>query len=111
MTAMTFDRTVPRPAPPRPALRFTPRGRTVLILVLLAVALVAFSLGRTSASATRDRVAPRETVVVQPGESLWQIARRVAPGADPRVYVARLVSVNDLGSAPVQPGQRLELPR
>lgn len=113
MTAMTFDRPIHRPAGPPAAApsRLTRRGRLVLVLVLAAVALVAFSLGRTSATASRDAVAPpRATVVVQPGETLWEIASRVAPGTDPRVTVGRIRELNGLRGAP-QAGQRLQLPR
>jgi hypothetical protein len=107
MTAMTYD------TRPRSALRLTRRGRTILLLTLVALVLVAFSLGRTSAgaSASRGGSAARPTTVVQPGETLWAIARRVAPGTDPRSTVARLTSLNDLGSRPIVAGQRLVLPR
>ena len=102
-----------RPGTARPtarALRLTRRGRAVVLLVLVSVALVAFSLGRVSTAAGSGAAAPpeRETVVVQPGETLWSIARRVAPGADPRVTVARLRDLNDL-DGPLQAGQRLTL--
>jgi hypothetical protein len=109
MTAMTFD----TPRAPRPSVRLTRRGRVLLLLTLLALVLVAFSLGRTSAGASAGSRAPvaRPITVVQPGETLWAIARRVAPGADPRATVARLTALNDLGSAPIVAGQRLVLPR
>jgi len=117
MTAMTFD-TPRRTAPSRPALRpagqpvrLTRRGRLALLLVLAVLVLVAFSLGRESASAGSGSArVTRPTTVVQPGETLWAIARRVAPSADPRATVARLAELNDLGSAPIVAGQRLTLP-
>ena len=117
MTAMTFD-TPLRSAPSRPGfgrrspgVRLTRRGRLALLLVLATLLLVAFSLGRTSADAGSSRLGPAPTTVVQPGETLWGIARRVAPGADPRATVARLTDLNDLGSRPIVAGQRLVLPR
>ena len=120
MTAMTFD-TPLRPGPQaasRPAtaassaraLRLTRRGRALLLLALVTLLLVAFSLGRTSADAGHDTPAARPTTVVQPGETLWSIAHRVAPGADPRATVARLTRLNDLGGRPIVAGQRLVLP-
>ena len=125
MTAMTFDTPLrPRPAtsarpsarpaaaPPPAKVRLTRRGRAVVLLVLATLLLVAFSLGRTSADAGSSGAAtPRPTTVVQPGETLWEIARRVAPEADPRATVARLRQMNDLGSTPIVAGQRLVLPR
>ncbi|HEU0132192.1 MAG TPA: LysM peptidoglycan-binding domain-containing protein [Mycobacteriales bacterium] len=93
------------------AVRLTRRGRVLVLLVLVTLVLAAFSLGRTSASAGATRRAPAPTTVVQPGETLWSIARRVAPEADPRATVARLTRLNDLGARPIVAGQRLVLPR
>jgi len=44
-------------------------------------------------------------VVVQPGDTLWTIARRLAPGADPRALVDRIAATN--GGAALFVGQRL----
>lgn len=104
MTAMTYD------TPPRPRVRLTRRGRLLLLLTLVALLLVAFSLGRTSADAGHAAPPVRATTVVQPGETLWAIAHRIAPGADPRVVVERLSRLNDLGERPIVAGQRLVLP-
>jgi len=117
MTAMTFDTPLrPSSRAARPAfrspVRLTRRGRALLVLLLVSVVLVAFSLGRTSADAgSVTPPMPTRTAVVQPGETLWSIARRVAPGADPRDTIARLTDLNGLGSAPIVAGQRLVLPR
>ena len=121
MTAMTFDQPLrPSSTPARVApaarriaspVRLTRRGRALLVLLLVSVVLVAFSLGRTSADAgSTTAPSPTRTTVVQPGETLWAIARRVAPAADPRQTVARLSELNGLGSAPIVAGQRLVLP-
>jgi hypothetical protein len=130
MTAMTFDtystsrgraasgagaaarpvRSAAAARPRRPVLRLTRRGRVLVLLVLATLVFVAFSLGRTSATAGHGARVARPTTVVQPGETLWTIARRVAPGADPRATVRRLSELNDLGSAPIVAGQRLVLP-
>ncbi|HEV2891914.1 MAG TPA: LysM peptidoglycan-binding domain-containing protein [Frankiaceae bacterium] len=94
--------------------RLTRRGRALLVLLLVGTVLVAFSLGRTSASAGSSSGSARppapRTAIVEPGETLWSIARRVAPSADPRLTVARLAELNGLGSAPIVAGQRLVLP-
>jgi LysM repeat protein len=50
------------------------------------------------------------THVVLPGETLWGIARQVAPGDDPRDTVARIVEFNSLPTTAVHAGQRLALP-
>ena len=55
---------------------------------------------------------PREVAahvyVVGPGDTLWSIAARVHPGADPRPLVQELTA--QLGGAQLQPGQALQLP-
>jgi hypothetical protein len=48
------------------------------------------------------------TYVVQPGDSMWTIASRVAPGADIGSYVDRLVAMH--GGAAITAGERLRLP-
>ena len=52
---------------------------------------------------------PTVVYVVQPGDTLWSIARRADPGADPRPLVDRLVEVNDLRGA-LHAGDQLRLP-
>ncbi|MGH2810847.1 MAG: LysM peptidoglycan-binding domain-containing protein, partial [Actinomycetota bacterium] len=48
--------------------------------------------------------------VVQPGETLWAIARAHGPaGSDPRRFVYHLEKMNDL-SGPLLAGQVLRLP-
>jgi LysM domain len=100
--------------PARRSLRLTRRGRVVVgLLVLLAVsAAVLLAVGRVR-SIGLDPVpvpasAPAEAVV-GPGETLWSVAERVAPGDDPRAVVDRLRALNDLPSGIVHPGQRLRL--
>lgn len=54
---------------------------------------------------------PVSTVTVQPGESVWQIATRVAPGADTRQVVQQIRELNDLGSgSALVPGVQLTVP-
>lgn len=48
--------------------------------------------------------------VVEPGETLWAIAREVSPESDTRAVVAWLSGLNRLASADVVPGQVLLLP-
>ena len=47
------------------------------------------------------------TVTVQPGDTLWSIATRLAPQRDPRAEVADLQQLNHLGGGPLVPGQVL----
>ncbi len=43
--------------------------------------------------------------VVQPGDTLWDIALAIAPGADPRAWVHELAEA--AGGAALEPGQRI----
>ncbi len=94
-----------------PRLRLTRRGRLVLLIVFLLAVLGAFSMGRASGSADAARLpTPSNSVVVGPGDTLWGIARRAVPQADPRAVVQRIKAVNGLSSADLSVGQRLRLP-
>lgn len=48
-----------------------------------------------------------EVVVVQPGDTLWGLARRLRPEGDVRPLVDRLADAH--GPGPLQPGERLEV--
>lgn len=96
-------------------LRLTRRGRVLLLLSLVAVLFGAFSLGRTATQAAptagAEQVVQAEETTVQPGESLWSVATRIAPDNDPREVVAQIRRLNNLTSSQLQPGQQLLLPR
>jgi len=93
--------------------RLTRRGRLVVLLTLVTLLLAAFSLGRVGTQASPRSGRPpallAQTTVHQ-GESLWAVARRVAPGQDPRAVVMRLQDLNHLDGANVYAGQLLLLP-
>lgn len=121
MTASTLPWASPPPAtsahrrpagPPRAAsparLRLTPRGRVVVVLVVLSTLLAAaFLLGRASHS---HAGAPTGSATVRSGDTLWSIAARVAPGRDTRRVVSDILRINRLPGASLQVGQRLSVP-
>ena len=96
----------------RRGVRVTARGRVVLVLALALLAYAAFSAGRATVAASSGASARPVVshVTVKPGESLWTIARRVAPGQDPRETLARIVALNGLDSPTVAAGRRLTVP-
>ena len=101
-----------RPAP-RSAVRLTRRGRVVLGIVLsVPFAAVLMVVGSWSADAeTQSSGAPATgVVVVEAGESLWEIASTVAPESDPRATITAIRDLNGLGSDAVVPGQALVVP-
>lgn len=101
-------------APTTAPVRLTRRGRLALVLMLAALLLTAFSLGSqaTQASdvAAQGAVSQLEQTTVQPGESLWSVAQRIAPANDPREVVAQIRRLNGLTSSELQVGQHLLLP-
>lgn len=95
----------------RSVVRLTRRGRIVLTLVMMVGLVVAgFTLGRGSSQAASHAPVARHTVTVEAGDTLWSLAARVAPHADPRDVVDEITSLNQLTSAVVQPGERLLVP-
>jgi Tfp pilus assembly protein FimV len=102
------DRHAPAP------LRLTERGRRVVAglsiavgLVIAAGTVVTIELGGADGGL---QLAGASTVVVQPGDTLWSIARSVAPDEDTRAVVDALVELNGLDSVDLLPGAELQLP-
>ena len=108
---------LPRPAASdaRP-LRLTRRGRrlartVVVVLALLAALVLSVASRQTPVQAGTGRaVTATTTVVVQPGQTLWTVARGLSADADLRETVARIQELNGLTSSTVRPGQNLIVP-
>ena len=100
---------------PAPRLRITARGRAVLLGIVatpLVILALVFGLNAGMAAATQEGGTDAFTyVTVEPGQSLWDIAADVAPASDPREFAAQIVSLNQLQSAVLQPGQQLAVPQ
>jgi len=69
--------------------------------------LLASALGALAACAPANAAVIH---TVQPGETLWGVAVRIAPHADPRLVVARIAEINRLPGAQVFAGQQLVVP-
>ncbi|MGH2750894.1 MAG: hypothetical protein ACRDK3_08500 [Actinomycetota bacterium] len=86
--------------------------RRLAALVAGLVVIVALVLGGgTGGTGVASKPGAPRAVVLQPGETLWDVATEFAPsGVDPRAYVDALEELNDLrGTAPA--GMQLTLPR
>ena len=110
----------PDPAPAGEALapvprtvRLTRRGRLVLAVIAAAVVAGLGVAGATAAQASGPAAAHGgdSRVFVQPGDTLWAIAQRTDPGADPQSVVAGILRANHLPTSAVTVGQRLWVPR
>ncbi|MGH3435879.1 MAG: LysM peptidoglycan-binding domain-containing protein [Sciscionella sp.] len=55
---------------------------------------------------------PAQTAVIRVGggETLWDVARRVAPQSDQRAVVQRIRELNGIVGSAIEPGQRLQVP-
>jgi len=91
------------------------------VLVLSAIAVCGTLLGAGSLAGAGQATEPPAPVVtaasppsparvhiVQPGDTLWSVARDLQPDGDVRPLVARLRALS--GGGPLVPGQRLRLP-
>ena len=100
---------------PSVSVRLTRRGRMVVICVAALVFLAGLWAGarhgaRATSGGGQGPVVMPESVVVGAHDTLWGIAVRARPGVDPRVTVQRMIDLNALPSAVVNPGQKVYLP-
>jgi LysM repeat protein len=83
-------------------------------VAVAAAALLTVVLSPLAASAIRPgepaRPPAQRTVVVQPGDTLWSIAQRVRPAADPRETVAAIQDANGIDAGSLQPGRSIVVP-
>jgi nucleoid-associated protein YgaU len=101
-----------RRRPARGGFRLTRRARLLATVLTLAAGVAIGSwLGPLIAGGDGDlRLAGVQSVVVQPGDTLWSIAADAAGTGDVRVVVDRIQELNGLHDTVLIPGQILELP-
>ena len=102
----------PQPTP-RTAVRLTRRGRLVLVLAFLAIA-VALMIplgGWATASFTGGTPEPVRVVEVGPGDTLYGIAADLAEPGEIRAMVHRIQELNSLPGGQIAEGQKLAVPR
>lgn len=113
----------PRTTRPSGRVRLTRRGRVVVgalltlavagiaALIWLAVAGQAEAAGPGGLGAGAGAGHSMLRVVVRPGETLWSIAMRTDPAADPRAVIQEIIDDNALRGPAIQAGQVLWVPR
>jgi len=90
--------------------RLTPRGRLVVAVIWLAMAVSAVLMVVVIPGGD-DAPAVTTKVMVEPGETLWLLAGYVQPGADRAETVATIMTLNGLESASeIRPGDILIVP-
>jgi Tfp pilus assembly protein FimV len=94
---------------PRSTVRLTRRGRLVVFLLGLAIALAAGFLLANGSTAT-ERPEPTTTIQVGPGETLWDIAQGVADKGHTAEMVDHIMQLNGLRGGALQAGQELRVP-
>ena len=107
-------RTAARPRPAsRAAVRLTRRGRLVLVLAFLglAVALTIPMSGWATATLSGGSPEPVRVIEVAPGETLYGIAGDLAEPGEIREMVHRIQELNSLPGAQISEGQKLAVPR
>lgn len=89
--------------------RKTRLRRTLLVLAGIGTALTVVLSG-PGGTAVASRPSAPGSVVIQPGDTLWGLAERYAPGGiDPRAYVDAVVELNSLEGV-LEAGARVRLP-
>jgi hypothetical protein len=94
--------------------RLTRRGKLVAQLLLIVAALltaVGIAAGTRAAADAPPPAGQPPSVVVEPGDTLWNIAERHAPDVDRRAVIAEIRRLNHLDGSGVEVGQMLILPR
>jgi nucleoid-associated protein YgaU len=101
-----------RPTATTAGFRLTRRARRLAVVLTLAVGVAIGSwLGPLIAGGDGDlRLAGVQSVVVQPGDTLWSIAADAAGAGDVRAAVDRIQELNGLQGTVLIPGQVIELP-
>lgn len=101
------------PALPVAACRrvFLRRRVAALLLGTLVVAGIVIGLSLLAAAASEPAVPDRTIVVeVAPGETLWELAERVAPASPTQQVVDRIKELNGIQGITIHPGQPLIVP-
>lgn len=76
----------------------------ILLSIIIVLGLICISAG---AKATVER--EYQLITVHSGETLWTIAKEIAPETDPRITIAKIKEANQLDQSKITPGQILKI--
>lgn len=92
-------------------LRLTHRGRLAVTALLASVGVLAsLFVGGVGRAGSGGEQRPLRYVTVTSGTTLWALAGEIAPQADRRDTVARILELNALPSSALRAGQRIAVP-
>jgi LysM domain len=91
-----------------PALRSS-RVARVVVAATVTLAVVG-GLGWIGQAASPGLPAKTAVIRVGAGETVWDVARRVAPQSDQRAVVERIRQLNGIVGSAITPGQQLQVP-
>jgi LysM repeat protein len=96
-----------------PAVRLTRRGRIVLTLAFLAALMTVLTVFGSHSAATGEAgtPVPTTTVEVGQGDTLWQIASRLAEPGQTREMVHQIEELNALDGSALSVGQEIAVPK
>jgi LysM repeat protein len=83
--------------------------RLAVIIGLIIAGFSFFANQSAQATASTTKVS-FQYITVGAGDTLWSIAAKYAPNADRRDTVDAIITLNNLQTATLQPGQRIALP-
>ncbi|MGB9373354.1 MAG: hypothetical protein WCA82_04230 [Jiangellales bacterium] len=90
--------------------RLTRRGVVASwVVAVMSIAIAAFGLVQ-GLQPSAPAVVGSQSVVVQPGQSLWEVAQAVNPDVDPRVTLAAIRSETALDTSVLVPGSTVTVP-
>ncbi|MCX7773185.1 MAG: LysM peptidoglycan-binding domain-containing protein [Clostridia bacterium] len=79
-------------------------------LLMLLTLVIMFSGLVVNAGAAAQGEPPHKTILVEAGDTLWDIASRYAENSDPRAYIFELKQLNGIATDNIFIGQQLMLP-
>lgn len=86
-------------------------GLFITTMVLGVLSLVFAAFAPNASAATSVESVQTQVLVVESGQTLWQIATELDPTSDPRVTIDRILDLNSLSSdAQIHAGQALLVP-
>lgn len=96
------------PRPPRPsAAVFRRRRRTVGAVAAFAAFTVFFATNALATDPSADIPPAPRTIVAQPGDTIWEIAREISPSGDITELVEALILTN---GSQIEAGQIVRIP-